>query len=293
VHHLSAFEAFLYLVLFTALGTSAFSVVELFFNLIEYRFYDPADPPATTREAWLSGVRWAVARVVIAFPVFLFASWWTARALRREPVERSSPIRRWLTYFAMFLTVCVIIGDFVTLVAYVLAGETTMRFFLKVVVVAAVAGIILGYYLWDMRETARKRSAAPSYAILAVAIAVTLFAVGSGLTLIGAPSEQAALRTDARRVRELRAIANAVDVFFERNASLPESLEALSTALGPRLAAVDPETGASYEYRPGADRTFELCATFARPSENVSDSIWTHGAGAQCFTLTAGDEKRR
>ena len=43
-------------------------------------------------------------------------------------------------------------GDMITLVNGLLAGEFTLRFLLKVVVAAVIAGGIFGYYLWDLRR---------------------------------------------------------------------------------------------------------------------------------------------
>lgn len=291
--HVSAGEAFRYLVLFTALGVTALSVVELFFALIEFVFYDPAASVLSNPDAWVPGVRWSIARTIIAFPVFLIASWLVARALKRDPAERASAIRRWLTYIAMFLAVTVIIGDFVTLVAYVLAGGTTVRFLLKVLVVAIVAGAILGYYLWDMRDTEiRRRSVEPLF--LGVAGLACLVAVGSGLWLMGPPSEQAARRIDDRRLDDLRSLARGVDIYYEQNAALPESLDAMNAELQTTLPLQDPETGAPYHYSAASDKTFKLCADFGRASEDVlRDSTWAHGAGSKCYTLTAADWERR
>lgn len=64
VLQVSAGEAFRYLVLFTALGITAFSVVGLFFTLIDYLFYDPAAMPLGP-DMWVPGVLWVVARVII------------------------------------------------------------------------------------------------------------------------------------------------------------------------------------------------------------------------------------
>ena len=38
-----------------------------------------------------------------------------------------------------------------TLVYYFLGGEVTLRFFLKVLTVAAIAGAVFLHYLWDLR----------------------------------------------------------------------------------------------------------------------------------------------
>jgi hypothetical protein len=291
--HLSAGEAFIHLVIFTALGFAAFSAVEIFFHLIEISFYDPAVSPPASRSAWTSSVRWSLARVIIAFPVFLFASWLAARALKRDPAERGSPVRRWLTYVAMFIASCVIIGDFVTLVAYVLAGETTIRFLLKVAVVAAMAGGILGHYLAGLSE---RRAEQPAQSIIALiaAMLVAALALGAGFWIIGTPAEQAAIRIDQRRVQELGEIARAVDLYHARNNALPQSIGDVSRALKTPVPLNDPEGKGVYEYNAESGATFELCAVFAEATESVvTDSVWTHGPGRQCFTLTAGDKERR
>ena len=111
---------------------------------------------------------------------------------------------------------------------------------------------------------------------------------------MGPPSEQAARRIDDRRLEDLDSLARGVDRYYEQNAALPESLGALNAALPTPLPLEDPATHAPYRYSAGSGKTFELCADFAHASENVlPDSVWTHGAGTQCFTLTAEDKERR
>jgi hypothetical protein len=291
--HVSAGEAFLYLVLFSALGISAAALVELLFTLIEWAFYDPA-AANFAYDGWQSGVRWAIARLVIALPVFLLASRAAGRAMTRDPSRSASPVRRWLTYLAMFIAVAVLIGDLVALVAYVLSGETTIRFLLKVLTVAIVAGGVLCYYLWDLRgERDALAERALGRTLLAAFVLVSLAAAGSGLWLIGSPAEQAARRIDNRRIEELGTLKQAVDLYWTRNQSLPEDLQSLAAALAAQLPTEDPQTGEPYEYRALQGEQFELCASFARASDNLlRDAMWTHGPGRQCFTLTARAEER-
>jgi hypothetical protein len=149
--YLSAREAFLYLVLFATLYVTAYHLGSLLFDLINRAFPDPADP------AWQamhlgSSMRWSVASVVIAFPVFLFVARHLGKELARSPIKRLSVVRRWLTYVTLFLAAGIVIGDLITLVYNVLGGELTTRFGLKVVVVAAIAGTIFAYYLFDLRH---------------------------------------------------------------------------------------------------------------------------------------------
>jgi len=60
-------------------------------------------------------------------------------------------VRRWLTYLTLFVAAVLLIGDFTTLVYYLLGGETTLHFVLKAATLGAIAGTIFGYYVRDVR----------------------------------------------------------------------------------------------------------------------------------------------
>jgi hypothetical protein len=152
--YLSAREAFLYLVLFTALYLSAYHLGSLLFDLINRAWPDPA-----MHESWRSpeeSMRWSIASILIAFPVFGFVSRYLGRELARAPVKRLSAVRRWLTYLTLFVAAGFLIGDLITLVYNALGGELTIRFVLKVVVAGVISGTIFGYYLWDLRRDERE-----------------------------------------------------------------------------------------------------------------------------------------
>jgi hypothetical protein len=149
--YLSAREAFMYLVLFTTLYISAFNLGKLIFQFINRAYPDPPMPAGFgkyTREA----IRWSVASLIIAFPVFAYMSRLLSRAVHRDPGKRASRVRKWLTYITLFVAASIIIGDLTTLVYNFLGGEITPRFLLKVLTVGAISGAIFGYYLWDLRQ---------------------------------------------------------------------------------------------------------------------------------------------
>ena len=148
--YLSPREAFLYLVLFTTLYLSAYHLGSLLFDLINRALPDPA---ALLRMGWTgNSIRWSVASIIIAFPIFLLLSARIGGELRRQPVKRLSPVRRWLTYLTLFIAAGILIGDLITLVDNLLGGELTLRIALKALVAAVIAGTIFGYYLWDLRR---------------------------------------------------------------------------------------------------------------------------------------------
>ena len=153
--YLSPREAFLYLVLFATLYLSAWHVGSLLFDLINAAIPDPADPAHAVRSLAHS-MRWSVASLVIAFPIYLFVARLLSRELARNPVKRLSAVRRWLTYLTLFLAVTVLVCDLITLVHSLLGGDLTVRFVLKVLVVGAIAGAIFGFYLADLRREERE-----------------------------------------------------------------------------------------------------------------------------------------
>lgn len=149
--YLSAREAFLYLTLFVTLYLSAYHLGSLLFDLLNRALPDPADVGYKVDRLGDS-IRFSVASLIIAFPAFLFLSHLLGKEQRSHPAKRLSVVRRWLTYLTLFVAGCVLIGDLIALVNGLLAGEASLRFLLKVVVVVVIAGSVLGYYLWDLRR---------------------------------------------------------------------------------------------------------------------------------------------
>ena len=139
--YLSARDAFMYLVLFSTLYVSAYHLGSLVFTFIERAFPDAA---ATANEYVVDytrqRMRWSLASLIVAFPVFVAVSRSLDREIRRDPTKRSSMVRRWLTYLTLFLAAIALVADVISLVYYFLGGELTTRFLLKVATVAAIAG---------------------------------------------------------------------------------------------------------------------------------------------------------
>lgn len=150
--YLSAREAFLYLLLFLTLYISAISVGTLMFQYANLWLPDPVADLYQYEDGIRSTIRWATASLVIAFPLYLWITSILAGAITRDPEKRGSRVRKWLTYITLFIAAAVIIVDLITLLFNFLGGELTLRFAIKVATVAAIAGSIFGFYLWDLRK---------------------------------------------------------------------------------------------------------------------------------------------
>ncbi len=148
--YLSARDAFLHLVIFSALYTVAINFGGLMFVLIDRLLPDPALDRQVPPEYLAEALRWPISALVVSTPVLLWVSALVGREGRRDPAKRASKVRRWLTYLTLFVAASVLAGDVMALVYNLLGGELTMRFVLKVLVVGVVAGAVFAYYRTEL-----------------------------------------------------------------------------------------------------------------------------------------------
>ena len=150
--YLTALEAFVYLVLFSTLFISAFSLGSLVFQFINRAYPDPAIEPTYAVIASRQAIRWSISLLVAAFPVFVYTTWTNEKAVQRDPSRRRSKVRRWLTYLTLFVAASILIGDVTSIVYSFLGGEMTTRFALKVITVGVIAASVFGYFHLDLRK---------------------------------------------------------------------------------------------------------------------------------------------
>ncbi len=284
-------EAFLYLLLFASLYLVAYHTGAILFALVERAWPDPAVDDSVwnrTRE-W---VRFAVASLLVAFPVYLFTARLTGRAVAQDPEKRNSGVRRWLTYLTLFNAACVLIGDFIAVLLGLLKGELTGRFVSKAAIVAAIAGWLFTHYMGGLRrdEDDAPRVRTPSWLARAAGVLVVVVTV-IGLWLAGSPAVARKQLLDQRRLRELQELSNSVNEHHRARGRLPESLPALRRG-GPRPGMVlqDPVSREPYGYQVLDSVRYELCASFDAadslgPFGSAPDPFWRHDAGRWCFTF--------
>lgn len=293
-------DVFLYLLAIVTLYIGAVSFGALLFQYVNYFFPDPLIDAYQNASG---SVRWAIAALVIVFPVYVWISWFLNRDALRDPEKRELRIRRWLIYFTLFLAAIIIITDLVVLIYNFLGGELSGRFVLKVFAVLFIAATVFGYYLWDLRRpTTATRDAAMRMFVWAVIAIVAVSTIG-GFFLVGSPFAERMRRFDEQRIGDLQNIQWQIVSYWQRKEKLPASLEDLRDPLSGFMVPIDPNTGATYEYRALGGLKFELCATFeaanqgegrplAKPIglEPVGLETWPHGIGRTCFERTIDPE---
>ncbi len=284
-------DVFLHLLAIIALYWSAVSFITLLWQTINYFFpnvlnYYPI--------GIIERMRFAVASLIIVFPVFILTSWYLNKIYRANSAARESKIRKWLLYFTLFIAAITVIVDLVMIVLNLLSGETTTRFILKALSVLLVAVVIFSYYLSEVRkETPSKLT---KYYASASAVLV-LMGIAGAFFIIGSPSSARLVQFDEQKVSDLQALQSQIVYYWQNKEKLPIVLSDLEDSISGFRAPVDPQSGAAYEYRvkDEANLLFELCATFnlespkraagMRPIMSPYDKNqnWDHSAGRACF----------
>lgn len=153
----SARDAFFHLLTFTALYTSATSLILLLFTYIDFAFPDPASRTSLYMiEAARSGIRASLAALFVAFPCFLLLWNFLLREVGRYPEKAKGAIRRWLGHLSLFVGVVALSADVITLIYFLLEGQLTTRFLMKSGALFLIAGslvLYLGYTLRSEGET--------------------------------------------------------------------------------------------------------------------------------------------
>jgi hypothetical protein len=149
--HLSARDSFVYLLLFTSLYVSLWSVISLIFDLINRFVPDPLQVRSTVGLFAENSLRWNVALLLVMFPLFGFMFRMVGRSEALYPAQRMSGPRTWLSYLTLFTATVVVVGDIASLIYNLLGGELTLRFVLKVLTVGLMAGGVLLFFVFDLR----------------------------------------------------------------------------------------------------------------------------------------------
>ncbi|MEI6668173.1 MAG: DUF5671 domain-containing protein [Acidobacteriota bacterium] len=301
-------EAFLHLLTSAALYTAVSYALTLIFSYIELKLPDVA----TTTYAQLESeanravIPVAMAAVFVAFPLLIWLSSTLVREIRATPDKARSPVRRWLTYLTLFLAAGMMFVDVITLVAYLLQGELSTRFLLKVAAVLVVGGAGFFYYFKSLKMSADQMQTTSFHLwfgwTTSVAVAASLI---GGLFVVGSPATERLRRFDAQRAGDIKLISEeafnvAVGPGWRNPATplaikqpLPRSLvDVLAGARQRRPRINDPKTGAAYEYTVIGESTFRVCATFEQPRDEAGDVAWNHPAGHHCFDFDALNPRR-
>jgi len=289
-------DFFLYLAAMITLYMTVGSLIRLVFGIIDFTNPDQLNYYSSF---YTGGIRFAIASLVIIFPVYLIISWILRKSIIKDQARSELWVRKWFIYITLFVAGGIVIGDFVAVVNQFLGGEITARFILKMLSMAVISLAVLGYYWYDLKRASRNDSRSQPMFIV-ISSLIVLAAIVGGFMVAGSPTSQRELRFDETRVSDLQSIQWQIVDYWQNKRVLPTELSFLEDNIRGYSVPRDPETKNEYGYILSGAETFELCATFTLPSPpnrgdlqkpsrvyefGVSEN-WDHESGEVCFERT-------
>lgn len=279
--------AFLYLLSLVSLIFVSTSVGAVIFQVINKFITDPIHTEAFQQDA----LKFAVAALIIAGPIYFLTSRYINRSLESGHLPLQSAIRRWLTYLILFIVSVVMIGWLIGTISSYMNGDLTLKFGLKSLASLIIAGMIGGYYWYDIRreKVVAKDKKVMWYGYTSIALVVIALIVA--VIYAGSPREARDRRSDDLLLGNFDTIDSAINSYFLENAKLPADLATLvkEKRIIDEKQLTDPVSGEKIVYKPGKDKLYELCATFRRSNKQDNQnsyfySRWPHDSGNQCLT---------
>lgn len=269
-----ASEAFFYLLAFISLSIWATALWSLFEAVIDRHFPNPAEYAGY--DNFRQTITLQLAALIVAFPIFAWVSRSIAQRLRNRPESAESGVRAWLTYVALTIASVIALGDTIYFVGAFLRGDVTTRLVLKTLVILALTGGIISYYVSTMRGKALDLVRDRGYA--AAAVAGVALGLGFGFFDTGSPQHQRFVTLDERRISDIGALQRELD----DTKILPATLAGLKRPIFGNDTRKDPVTDDFYEYARLEGRHYRICATFDTDDTQRQDGF-AHPAGHTCF----------
>jgi len=277
-----ALDIFVYLGIAISLIVSVTNVLQILFTAIERRFVDILSQ-ASYIDPSQSDVRFAIASLVVMFPIYIGLSWYTSRDISKFLYKQDIPVRKLMIYGTLFITVLSLIGTLVSVIYTYLGGELTVRFGYKAGSVFLIALSLLAYYWYTLRRDYAKKTSVPLF-MSVISTVVVVLAITWSISVIGSPSEMRAKKIDSTRLSDISRIQQELFNRVQATDKLPVTLEELDNAFQGYKVPVDPLTEEVYGYtitqqpvikmnyqtnrkEMVKSAIFELCATFGTVRE--------------------------
>lgn len=292
--------AFFYMLSLVALVFMALSTGMIIFQIINKNIIDVLSAYRYSGSFSSDQLKFAISALIIATPIFFVISKMIYKSLFRGELGKDSGIRKWLTYFILFISAVVMIGWLIGTINSFLDGELTTKFLLKAITAIGIAAAVFTFYLYDIR---RKVVAGTKDKVIRiyfyVSLAVVLIVFVASLFIVESPTETRNRKLDEAVLSSFERINSAINEYYQSNNRLPADMEELKsefTYLVDKDLA-DPETKKAFDYNIKGDNKFELCADFRTSNLDNADiqyepyqDVWPHEAGYQCLTKTIRKE---
>lgn len=280
--------AFYYLLSLVALIFTAISSAIIIFQIVDKSVNDILVDYAYNNDG---GLRFGISALFVAAPIFFLMLRLINNGLRKNELEKDSSLRRWLTYFILFVSAVIILGSLIGILNSFLSGEMTLKFILKALTVFVISALVFSYYFYDIkRENVEKKdNNLKIFFWSSLSLVVIIFV--SSLFFVESPQIARQKKLDQIVLNRISTIESMVNSYYDLNHRLPENLQEISSEEGKiyfdQRSLIDPETGEKIEYNKIGDREFEICASFRTSSDDENGRSYygdrKFNPGRNCF----------
>ncbi len=294
----SAKFAFFYMLSLVALIFTALAAGMIIFQIINKEIVDIISQYSVSFSP--DQLKFAISAIIIAAPIYYFTMRQIFKNLYSGALSKDSGIRKWLTYFILFVASVVMLGWLIAVINNFLDGELTTKFILKAMTAMVIAAAIFTFYFYDIKreEPAGKKDKVIRiyfYGSLAAVAAVFI----ASLFFVESPTETRNRKYDNAILDSFQKIDGALNVYYQDYEKLPAGLEELETEFTyiTDKDLENPVTKEKFEYKTISGNKYELCAVFRTSNKseeakyyNYFREYWPHDAGYQCLGQKVRDK---
>lgn len=289
--------AFFYMLSLVALIFMALSSGMIIFQIINKNIIDIIDQYRGRYSPEL--LKFAISALIISAPIYYITVRQIFKSLASGALEKNSGIRKWLTYFILFISSVVMLGWLIGTINSFLGGDLTSKFILKSITSIGIAAIIFTFYFYDIRREEvdnKKNNIIRIYLYGSIALVMAVFV--ASLFFVESPRETRDRKYDNAVLEKFERIDGAINTYYYDNSKLPENLEILIGEFT-YIRSEDlnnPVNKESFGYRIVDDNTYELCSIFRTSNKNddiirynIYKDRWPHDIGEQCLSQKVRD----
>ena len=301
--------AFFYMLSLIALIFTSLAAGMVIFQIINKKIIDPIIlAPGGFNQAEL---KFAISAILIAAPLYFIMVWLINKEILAGNLEKESGVRKWLTYFILFISAVFMIGWLIGTINSLLNGELSLKFILKALTSILISAAIFSYYFYDMRrqDIGKNNNIIKAYFLGSIVIVLT--ALIASFFFIDSPRTVRMQKYDQNIVNKFSQISNGINSYYGEKGRLPPDLNTIvkdSSAYAlTENEATDPGTNKIFEYKIINNTSYELCSTFKTENKSQAnkfssadfypylDTRWLHESGYRCLkqrVITEFDKTR-
>ncbi len=275
---------FYYLLSLISLGAMALGIGIIIFEILDKVFVDVSNSYFS-----MQALKTAFSTLIISAPIYYVCSHLLSKNIRKQELSLESSLRKWLIYLILLVTSIIMLVWLVSILNSFLNGEMTIKFILKALTALIISAMIFSYYLYNIRQKlVKKRDKIKSLFFIASLLLVVL-ALGLAIAHMESPQTTRDKKIDEKTLRDFDNINMNVNMYYNNNDELPESLQELKSDSNLNVYPNSAVSLEDIEYNKLSETEYEFCADFE--TSNLDDentnlrygSNRLHDSGYQCL----------